>query len=403
LPTLKKPETGFVFSLALAVFGTGMLDVVPSLFLVDIAKTFLGNSSYTSIAVAGQIATISSIAAVVFGLLTSFLSVKVDRKKLLLLGLSCIAIGSVGCYYAPNLTYMQIFYPLDGAGTIIVSAMTFALIGESLPPKNRAKPIGIVTAGGIISSAIGFTVAGLIASISGWRAYLLWYVMPISLIAFGLSYMMIPPRQSSPATVERNSLSGSFEEIFSNKSAISCLLGYTLMGVAAVWAFFAPTFWGKQYGIQIQDIGIITSAIVIVHALGGIVGGRLVDSHGRKPTVLASWTMRGILVAAIALMPDFWSAFTMSSIAMFVGGVSVSSGHSLNLEQTPKARGTMMSLCIVFAYAGASIGVALGSLVLATSSFQLMGITFGALNTVAALTIFLFAKDPLKQQIDQES
>ena len=37
----------FIFSLALAVFGTSMLDVLSSLFLVDLAKTFLGSSDNT--------------------------------------------------------------------------------------------------------------------------------------------------------------------------------------------------------------------------------------------------------------------------------------------------------------------------------------------------------------------
>jgi hypothetical protein len=35
----------FIFSLALAVFGTCMLDILSSLFLVDLAKTFLGASN----------------------------------------------------------------------------------------------------------------------------------------------------------------------------------------------------------------------------------------------------------------------------------------------------------------------------------------------------------------------
>jgi hypothetical protein len=62
----------FIFSLVLAVFGTSMLNVLASLFLVDIAKTFLGNSSLVSLAIVSQIVTISSVAAVVFGVLNGF-------------------------------------------------------------------------------------------------------------------------------------------------------------------------------------------------------------------------------------------------------------------------------------------------------------------------------------------
>ena len=149
----------FVFSLALAVFGTSMLDVLSSLFLADLSKTFLGNSSLTTIAIVSQIVTISSLAAVVFGLLSGFLSVRINHKTLLLLGCLCIVVGSVGCFLAPSLLYMQIFYPFDGVGTIVVSAMALALIGESLPLERRARSIGIVAGAGIFSSAAGFAVA----------------------------------------------------------------------------------------------------------------------------------------------------------------------------------------------------------------------------------------------------
>jgi MFS family permease len=68
---------------------------------------------------------------------------------------------------------MEIFYPFDGIGRIIVSAMAFTLIGESLPLEKRACSIGWVTAAGIFSSAVGFAWAGFIGSIAGWHSYLL--------------------------------------------------------------------------------------------------------------------------------------------------------------------------------------------------------------------------------------
>ncbi len=144
----------FIFSLALAFFGTSMLDVLASLFLVDLAKTFLGSSDLINIAIVSQIVTISSIAAIAFGVVNGFLSVKVKHRSLLLFGALCIVIGAVGCLLAPNLLLLQIFYPFDGIGTIIVGAMAFTLIGESLPLEKRAQAIGVVTSSAILSTAI---------------------------------------------------------------------------------------------------------------------------------------------------------------------------------------------------------------------------------------------------------
>ena len=90
-------EKRFIFSLALALFGTSMLDVLSSLFLIDLSKTFLDSTSLTAIAIMSQIVTISSIVGIVFGILSGFLSVRVNHKHLLLFGAVCIVIGAVGC------------------------------------------------------------------------------------------------------------------------------------------------------------------------------------------------------------------------------------------------------------------------------------------------------------------
>ncbi len=86
----------------------------------------------------------------------------------------------------------------------------------------------------------------------------------------------------------------------------------------------------------------------------------------------------------------------MSCLATFIGGIAVTSAHSLNLEQAPNSRGTMMSLGGVFASVGASLGVAVGGLALGTFGFELLGVTFGAFGVASAMVILLFAKDPIK-------
>lgn len=386
----------FVFSLALAVFGTGMLDVLASLFLKDIAQTFLGNSSNISMGIVSQIVTVSSIAAVVFGVLNGFLSIRVNHKTLLLVGAMCIVVGAVGCFLAPSLLFMGIFYPFDGVGTIIVGAMAFTLIGESLPLDQRAKSVGIVTSGGIFSSAVGFAIAGYIGAFVGWQSYLLWYVLPVSLVAVCLAYLSIPSRRFKQAPIQKINFRASFKEIFANKSATSCLFSNLLITAAGIWSFYAATFWRNQFSVPVENVGIITLVVVLVYAVGSLTGGRLVNWSGRKRLVVFSMMGRGLLIAAIVFMPSFWGAFFMSCLATFVGGIAVASGHSLNLEQTPNSRGTMMSFGGVFASIGASFGVAAGGLALGASGFQLMGIIFGVFGVSSALVIYFLARDPCK-------
>ena len=188
----------------------------------------------------------------------------------------------------------------------------------------------------------------------------------------------------------------SFKEVLLNKSASACLFGNLLITAAGVWSFYAATFWRKQFLMPVQTVGVITLAVVLFYASGSIIGGRIVNKAGRKRLVVISWAARGVLIAAIVFMPNFWSAFIMSCLATFIGGIAVASGHSLNLEQAPNSRGTMMSIAGVFASIGASVGVAVGGLALSAFGFQILGITFGVFGVVSAVVILFLAKDPIK-------
>ena len=269
---IHKQSRFFIPSLALALFGTSMLDVLASLFLVDLAKTFVGSTSLSSIAIISQIAALSSIAAVTFGILSGFLSVRIDHKKLLLIGAGCIFIGATGCYFAPSLLFMQIFYPFDGIGTIVVAAMAATLIGEILPIEQRPKAIGYITGAAIFSSALGFAFAGFFADVGGWRSYLSWYVIPISLVALILAFFGIPFRNLQQNGNKPRTFVQSFKDVLLCKSATACLFGHMLLSAGAVWSFFAATFWRQTFSLQTSTVALITVLVVLVYALGGFVG-----------------------------------------------------------------------------------------------------------------------------------
>jgi len=381
----------FILSLALALFGTSMLDVLSSLFLVDLSKAFLGSNSLVSIAIVSQIVTISAIVAIVFGILNGFLVVRVKHKTLLFMGTICIVIGTVGCLLAPNLLFLQIFYPFDGIGTITIGAMCFTMIGETLPFEKRAKSIGIVTSMGIASTAIGFALAGYFATIGGWRLYLAWYVLPIAILAVALSYFAIPKNLPQ---ISRNEVSfiKSLKNVFFNKSATACLIGNIFLTAGGVWSFFAATFWRQKFLLPVSTVAMITVAVVFVYAFGGFLAGRLVDRVGRRRFVVITWFTRGLLILSIVFMPSVWSALMMTVIATLIGGFCVTGSHSLLLEQAPASRGTMMSFGGVFGAIGISIGTILGGLAL-TLGFQPLGVTLGVLTLTSAIVIFVFSKE----------
>ena len=249
-----------------------------------------------------------------------------------------------------------------------------------------------MTSSAIVSTAIGFAIAGFGASIGGYHSYLAWYVLPVSLVALFMAYFFVPKNLHQVAIVKQ-SFSESFKQVLLNKSGAACLIGNMFLTAAGVWSIFAATFWIKYYSLPIQVVALITVAVVLVYALGGFMGGRLVDRFGRKRFVVYNWFIRGVLIAAIVFMPNVYSALFMSFAATLIGGFAVTGSNNLILEQVPKSRGTMMSINGVFASIGVTIGSACGGLAL-TQGFQLLGLTLGIFAVIAALIILFVAKEP---------
>jgi predicted MFS family arabinose efflux permease len=311
------------------------------------------------------------------------------------LGVFFIILSTIGCFLAPEFIFLQFFFPLDGAGTVIVGAMAIAIIGELLPLEKRSKAIGWVIAGGLSASAIGAAMAGLLESIWGWRSYLVVYVLPVSIVAFILVFFSVPKKSAVQKTSgSPKSYLRSFRQVIYNKSAIACLIGNTFINSAGVWFSFASSFMRQEFNVSVQVVSFLVLGVILTYALGGVIGGYLVDKFGRKRFVVFSYFFRGLLIATIVLMPNFLSVVIMSFLAMFVGGFGITAGRSLSLEQAPKSRGTMMSMNEAFWSLGRVIGAVMGGLILGQYGYQTLGIALGTVGLIASLIISFFAKDP---------
>ena len=193
--TNEKSSAGklFVPSLTIAHFSTWIIESLTGIFLVDITLTFFGSSDAVSIATASQLVTISSIVSVVFGFLLGALSVRFSHKKLLFLGVLGVTLGTSGCLLAPNFLSMQIFYPIEGIGTVAVGAMAFTIVGEFLTISKRGKATGWIIAGSSMAGIVSSLVITFFFSGEGsWRSYLLWFALPISLIALAAAHFGVP-------------------------------------------------------------------------------------------------------------------------------------------------------------------------------------------------------------------
>lgn len=367
---------------------------VVGFLLIEIGVTF----GY-SIGVMGQIRTSASVMALIFALLMGILSVRYRHKVLLLIGLVFYSVSAIGCFLAPNYVSMLLAYSLSGIGLAMVSPMSFALVGELLPLEKRSSATGWIFAGSALSSLIGIQVIGYIAGISSWRLVFLGFVFPIALISLIVAYIGIPsePVGSASSVSEGYYLEG-FREVFSNRSAIACLIG-TALSLASyqVVLTYGISFYRQTYSISPSWSTVLFSGLALCYIVGSLFSGRLVNRFGRKSLTVVGYLLLGLLTVLFTVVPVLWLSLVFLFLCLVFVGVGDSAANSLTLEQVPRFRGTMMSTYSAATSLGAALGAGLGGVLLLQYDYRVMGMVLGGFGIVSAMVYFFLAADPTRK------
>jgi len=132
----ESPNRLLILAMVVATAAVSVSTGILTLFTVDIASTF-----HVSVGIASQLATVNHAGAFIFCLLMSVLVVRFRYKSLILAGIMAIIISAIGSFYAPDFFIMQIFFIIEGIGSVIVDIMSSTLFGDLLPPKKRTSAV----------------------------------------------------------------------------------------------------------------------------------------------------------------------------------------------------------------------------------------------------------------------
>ncbi|MFE6256634.1 MFS transporter [Agromyces sp. NPDC057865] len=107
----------------------------------------------------------------------------VGRRRMYLLALGAVAVGSLLSAFAPNLTVMLFARVLQGLGAAVFP-LGFGLVRDAFPPARLAGAIGGLSAIMAVGSGLGTVIAGPVSAVIGWRGL---FALPLVLAATGLA------------------------------------------------------------------------------------------------------------------------------------------------------------------------------------------------------------------------
>jgi len=190
-PGGRTPFFRLFLSIMLPMFLAVVDQTIVATALPAIAGSMGGVERVSWIVVAYLVAT--TIAAPVYGQLGDLLG----RRRLLIAALVLFMAASLLCALATSvemLTAMRILQGLGGGGLMTLSQ---ALIGETVPPRERAHYQGYLAAVMVSSSTFGPVVGGFLTEHLGWQSVFL-VNLPIGVLAILLA-LRLPKRAGSGA------------------------------------------------------------------------------------------------------------------------------------------------------------------------------------------------------------
>jgi EmrB/QacA subfamily drug resistance transporter len=185
--TVAQPQALSTAALFIRVFPSIMLPM----FLAVADQTIVATALPAIASSLGQIERVSwivvsylianTIAAPVYGRLGDTFG----RRPMMILALAIFMIGSVLCALAPNIEFLTAARVLQGFGGGGLMTLSQALIGETIPPRERGQYQGYLAGVAVSSSTFGPVAGGYLTEAFGWRSIFLVNV-PLGLIAVAL-------------------------------------------------------------------------------------------------------------------------------------------------------------------------------------------------------------------------
>ena len=368
----------------------------------------------------------TTIAAPVYGRLGDALG----RKRMMFVALCIFIAASMLCAAAPSVTLLAGARVLQGAGGGGLMTLCQALIGEAVPPRERARFQGWLASVFAVSSTFGPVAGGWLTQHWGWQSIFL-INLPLGLLAIGLVTRLpraAPPtgrfrfdtpgavlfalfiaplllalqqaqRMDTPSLTLAAGLAAFAAVALAvlirhERRAPQPLLPIGLLRNASIWradvmavcnganvvalVTFLPIYLRVVRGLDASTTGLMLLPLTALIAFGSLITGRLMARTGRTaiiPSVGLPMVVLGLVFMAFAA-PDL----SLSELPFLFAWLSLFSGTAMSVVQ----------ITVQLVAGRAHLGAAAASVQFSRS----VGAALGAAITGAVLFAMIAMSDP---------
>jgi EmrB/QacA subfamily drug resistance transporter len=360
-------------------------------------------------------------------MLSGAVSDRVGRRRVFQIGLGLFTAGSFLCSLAPTIGALAWFRAIQGLGASMLNPVALSIIANVFTaPKDRARAVGVWGAVGGASMALGPVLGGALTESVGWRS-IFWINLPVGIMAILLAAKFVPESKAARAravdpvgqflvfaglasltyaVIEGPHAGWNSPRILALFSAAAAALiafllyeprrqkrrldplvdlrffrsipftSATVLGLCAFSSFAGFLFLNALYLQQVRHFsafqtGLCTLPLAVMMALTSPLSGRMVGSHGTRPSLLIAGS--GFLLGTLMLTqlndstPLYW---LMSAYALFglgLGMVNPAITNNAVAGMPLSQAGVAAAIASTGRQVGAALGVAISGSVVAAA------------------------------------
>lgn len=296
----------------------------------------------------GIYALIQSVLQIPFG----WLSDKIGRKPVLIIGLAIFAIGSLICGMADNINELILARIIQGAGA--VSSVAIASLGDATRPGVRAQAftiVGITIGAGFL---IAIIIGPLLAAKIGFSS--LFYVLTaLGVLAILVTLFFFPKIEKKELIHEESAVLGylknpEIKKLFLSAGIISLTVN--------MFVFIYPLSW-TSLGVSEADLWKVYLIALIPTVFFAYPYVRYAEKRGiLKIAITSAWALMAISFLIYPASSFFTFVLYLSGMAYFMGHTVLQSVFPAFLTQRvgQEKRGITTGFYNLSSFFGASIG-----------------------------------------------
>ncbi|WP_239614594.1 MFS transporter [Cohnella mopanensis] len=348
-----------VFLLALGAFVVGTSELIVGGILKPIADDL-----QISIALAGQLVTVFSLAFAIGAPVVVAITARMERKKLLIGSLALFIVGCLASYGSSEYSQLMLSRVIVGVSAGVFTIIAFSSVAKLVPPDQIGRAVGTVVLGVSCSMVLGVPLG---IAVTKWMN---WQVVFAALAIAALIVMLLMLRFLSEI---EGDVQIPFKQQFTvlrNPVIVTGLLfSFFFSTSSSAMNSYVTPFMESILHLNVTEIGYMMLVIGIFSVIGSRMGGIWADKWG---TVRMMSGGMAILAISLALLPLFvaYVAVGLSLIVVWIFAMSMTipAIQTYFIQQAPQSSNLVLGLNTSVLHLGVAAGAGIGGLAVDATS-----------------------------------